>query len=731
MAAVGCSRSSKIARRRSGRRRFGPAKLSTLLLVGLALAMVDCKSNPKRPIDDAKAAGLSTADLVQVSADVFAAMDGGIKLRSEEVKGRNAWILWSAGNQVFWDRLAREGYGIVDLIKTLDSRERPRRFAEMGLMNEPGFRQAAHPDEYGLWLDERVGQPPAGIDERVYGRSSGVIGFRIYPNPDFDQQARKNWDPARYYNDPAYYGDPKLVRPYRIGVTCASCHVAPNPINPPADRENPRLENLSSAIGNQYIREGKVFTREQPGSFFWEMLNAQPPGTSDTSRVANDHINNPNAINAIFLLGVRIAEGAEEHVAGGALALPGGETRKVPHILKDGADSVGVAGAALRVYVNEGMFSQQFLGDHDLLLGLQKQRPFDVANAFDNSVFWQATYERTANIASFFARLTPLHLEDAPGGSAYITNNQIIMNRGKIIFAENCAGCHSSKQPPARIDPRSEQAREWYRESVMRPDFRDHNFLSTDRRIPISELKTNACRALATNATRGQIWDNFSSETYKMLASVGTIESYNPIDESKPYRFKAPEGGPGYYRPPSLIAVWSSAPFLHNNSVGIFTGDTSVAGRMRAFDDAIEKLLWPERRLGKASIWRTSQKSYLRIAANYVPELMRPFVKEGFLSIGPIPSGVPINLLANLDPTSESVVKLIPAINAALLEMSFKKSSWPKEPSGAMQPAMARLVSVLMDASKCPDLIEDRGHEYGARLSDSDKLALIEFLKTL
>jgi hypothetical protein len=28
------------------------------------------------------------------------------------------------------------------------------------------------------------------------------------------------------------------------------------------------VADLSSAIGNQYIREGKVFTLEQPGSFF-------------------------------------------------------------------------------------------------------------------------------------------------------------------------------------------------------------------------------------------------------------------------------------------------------------------------------------------------------------------------------------------------------------------------------------------------------------------------------
>lgn len=40
-------------------------------------------------------------------------------------------------------------------------------------------------------------------------------------------------------------------------------------------------------------------------------------------------------------------------------------------------------------------------------------------------------------------------------------------------------------------------------------------------------------------------------------------------------------------------------------------------------------------------------------------------------------------------------------------------------------------MSALISASKCPDLIDDHGHEFGANLSDTDKRALIEFLKTL
>src|SRR5262245_65218364 len=99
--------------------------------------------------------------------------------------------------------------------------------------------------------------------------------------------------------------------------------MACKPVNPPADPENPKWENLASAIGNQYIREGRAIANTvREGGFFWEMLKTQPPGTSDTSRIATDHINNPNAINPIFLLGNRLAIAEEEKLDGDTLKLP-------------------------------------------------------------------------------------------------------------------------------------------------------------------------------------------------------------------------------------------------------------------------------------------------------------------------------------------------------------------------------------------------------------------------
>ena len=702
---------------------------STGCLIAGALAacliLAGCNSE-KEIADDAKAAGLTIADFPETSSRLFKDMDGGIELDDAETQGRNTWLLWTAGNQVFWDRMANRACGVVDLIKTLDSRKRPQRFADIGLMNEPGFRQATEPDQYGLWLDQPTQPAPSDIDEKIYGRSSGVIGFRVYPNPDFDAAAKARWNAERFYRDPAYC-DENPVRPYRIGVTCALCHVAPNPLKPPADPENPNWENLSSAVGNQYIREGKAFTLAQPGSFFWEMLNAQPPGTSETSRAATDHINNPSAINTISLLGARLKEAVPEKLAGGALAWPpvGEELRIVPHILKDGADSVGARGALMRVYVNEGLYSQQWTTDHDVLLGLRRQKPFDVAGAFRNSVYWQATYARTENILKFFLKLEPMHLADAPGGKDYISPDPAVIERGKLAFADRCAGCHSSKQPPANVPPTSEDAKRWHREAVMRPDFLKGNFLSTERRHRVTKVKTNACRALATNATRGHIWDNFSSETYKSLDPVGTIKVADPIDASKVHPFEAAAGGVGYYRPPSLASLWSSAPFLHNNSLGIFTGDPSVAGRMRAFDDAVEKLLWPAKRPG--TIWRTADTSSLQIPESLLPPQLKLLAKR----LGPIPKGTPINLLANLDPTRPLTFVLIAEVDAILKTLPPGRDFADILADPAVGAALKRMVSRLTAESVCPDLVEDRGHLYGTDLPDPDKRALIEFLKTL
>ena len=218
----------------------------------------------------------------------------------------------------------------------------------------------------------------------------------------------------------------------------------------------------------------------------------------------------------------------------------------------------------------------------------------------------------------------------------------------------------------------------WMRTEVAKPDFLENNFLSTERRIPMTEMGINACSPLATNAIRGNIWDNFSSETYKNLPSVGEVTVVNPYDGT-PKQYKMPGGGRGFVRPASLISLWSTAPFLQNNSVGTFNEDPSVEGRMQSFNDSIQQMLWPERRAkdpligGKVSgpsyIQRTTATSYIKVPSGYLPgELsgvmdwgewlnhLLPwlFTTGGDLQIGPIPKGTPVNLLANIQLLAES-----------------------------------------------------------------------------
>jgi hypothetical protein len=708
------------------------------VLIGVSLSNSGCNNNSNLSLVD-DAGGRKPEDLPEIAEDVFKPMDGGVALSPDEIKGRNTWNLWCAGTEQFWERMSRESYGLIDLLKTIDSRGRSTRFRQMGLINEPGYKQAPKPDQYGLWIDEAVEPEPPAIDPKVYGRSSGIMGFRVFDNPDFKGEAVKKWDADRYYNDSNYAVDPKLIRPYRVGISCGSCHIAFNPSNPPEDPENPKWTNLASAIGNQYIREGPVFAHNvKEGGFFWEMLKAQPPGTSDTSRIATDNINNPNAINPIFLLGVRASEGTEETLTGQTLLLPlirdavqkGADsvTMPVPHVLKDGADSVGVVGATLRVYINIGSYSQHFLQQHNVLIGLTKQKPFEIATAQKYSVYWLATQQKFQNVGKFFTRLKSYRLEDAPGGKDLITKDEAVMTHGKIVFAENCATCHSSKRPPTGEDEVA-----WFRQEVLKPDFREDNFFSDDRRYPITRIQTNAARACATNAMRGHIWANFSSETYKNLPSVGAIKVWNPFTEAEE-DFKIEGGGPGYYRTASLISVWSSAPLLHNNSLGKFTGDPSVAGRMEAFNDAITKLLWPEKRLGKDSIWRTTRECSLQIQAAALPEPLRTLLKpvldpDGYFRIGMIPKGTPINLLANANPDTDpkELADVSLKIKKAFAEIKLKNL----DDAAAAEVLKTEVAPALFKISKCPDLIEDRGHYFGTGLPDADKLALIEYLKTL
>jgi len=89
-------------------------------------------------------------------------MDNGLALTPDEIKGRNMWLVWTGGDDRFWDRLTHDTFGAFDLLKTISSHpslknRRSNRWSYLGLTNEPCFDQPTgpDPDHFGLWLDKK------------------------------------------------------------------------------------------------------------------------------------------------------------------------------------------------------------------------------------------------------------------------------------------------------------------------------------------------------------------------------------------------------------------------------------------------------------------------------------------------------------------------------------------------------------------------------------------------
>src|SRR5262249_19505321 len=233
---------------------------------------------------------------------------------------------------------------------------------------------------------------------------------------------------------------------------------------------NPRWENLSSSVGAQYFWIDRIFAWEyKKENFVVQLLMTSRPGTLDTSLISTDSINNPRTMNAVYNLGARMdlaRRWGQETIGGGELnnkqfndyvkdgpltqffGKP--DTVWTPRVLKDGSDSVGALGALNRVYLNIGTFSEEWLLHFNPLVGGKRITPIEITVSRNNSAYFKATEAQTWDMAQFFLKTTGAHhLKDAPGGDKYLTKDKAALTRGKIVFAETCARCHSSKLPEA------------------------------------------------------------------------------------------------------------------------------------------------------------------------------------------------------------------------------------------------------------------------------------------
>src|SRR5271163_2316464 len=113
---------------------------ATAWLVVAAIS-INSPARAQAVIDEARQAGRAAQTFPAADEDYFHDMDGGLQLTSDEVKGRNMWLVWTGGNDRLWDKLTNLTFGAFDLLKILSSSpglkySRDNRWNYFGLINE-------------------------------------------------------------------------------------------------------------------------------------------------------------------------------------------------------------------------------------------------------------------------------------------------------------------------------------------------------------------------------------------------------------------------------------------------------------------------------------------------------------------------------------------------------------------------------------------------------------------
>src|SRR5215510_13654119 len=213
-------------------------------------------------------------------------------LTPSEIAGREIWYKATAGNARFHSYVFQQRVGIlVDWFRVLRSDQRGDRFAAYGLINDPGCCTPGSEGCPAKSLDETYGfdwcpgddellkfvgregyrdpacdfrdaavdpkDPHSGTkDQRqspcdlAFGTSTGALGYRKFPNPRFDRArwqkvngGRASWEGfAKTLSSDPKLGDSRVRRladgsiepPFLIGTSCGSCHIAFDPLKPPA-----------------------------------------------------------------------------------------------------------------------------------------------------------------------------------------------------------------------------------------------------------------------------------------------------------------------------------------------------------------------------------------------------------------------------------------------------------------------------------------------------------------
>ena len=296
----------------------------------------------------------------------------------------------------------------------------------------------------------------------------------------------------------------------------------------------------------------------------------------------------------------------------------------------------------------------------------------------------------------FLAGTDPHHLKDAPDRPRLISRRYAASSiRGKAIFAERCARCHSSKLPPLPAGPRP---RELQRQGLPRRagtgTGRGRRPTPSRRRCATSSWRTTsstdnypldrAARAVDADADQhlqpARDQRDRRQHLGQLLVAVlqgAAVGRHGQAAQSADRRgvrlHDCPAADAASRVRPRSSACGRPRRSCRTTRVGPFSQSPSVEARMRVFTGPIEQMLWPERRRkddlftqlningpGVGWIQRTTEESFVRVPKGYIPDgLGRSSASASGSSrcssgtarsrSGRFPKGTPVSLLTSID----------------------------------------------------------------------------------
>jgi hypothetical protein len=330
------------------------------------------------------------------------------------------------------------------------------------------------------------------------------------------------------------------------------------------------------------------------------------------------------------------------------------------------------------------------------------------------------------------------------------------VRRGKDVFAQTCARCHSSI--PEKIGGPFAN-RDFHAVNEKHPRRVRADFLGNDESTPATEVGTFRCRALHSNHMAGRLYYEYGSDTLRSRKAV--------LDIPEQEAFK--NGGRGYLRNVSLVNAWATAPFMHNNAIGpelcgnpqnkkndftraryvdeqgqllaqqpaCFAYDASVEGRFKLYVQAMYELLNPKTRGIKMTL--TTDDIVVDLG------LRRWDGKEERALFGSgqmrIPQGTSAGFIGGLLHKNLIGDLYFAKRDPTLLEATGKKALVPelqsiadelrKDPGQFVDVLKRKRAFLQANYQTCMQEVENDGHRFGEDLSDADKKALIAFMATL